>query len=354
MRPGSLISGLRGVFGAVPPLTAPPEAGSARAIAVRRRFFGDAADPDTGAVRPDRVVLSWVGCTTYAMAFAGSVFLLDAWVPRVTSSGYVPATPQDLVDLRPEAIFIGHGHFDHAGDAGTIAEASGATVHGTAEHCAAIRGQVPNASFPTVAHGDSATPVGAREDFTVGSVEVTAIRHLHSARTPADENDPAPRFFPRPQLGPILRHPPTLTHLRETVPRLLDPEGGVLLYQFRTPGFALTWHDSSGPLTEKAPDLFNTLAALPTTHVHLGAIQGYNQLTNGLRDPRTYLESLAPTVFVPGHHDNWLPGLTSSAAAYDTPLHTELARLPTSSRPDLRLMHDPTDYLTPSRLTFAL
>lgn len=326
-----------------------------RTIAARVRFFGaDSIDGESGAPRPDRVVLSWIGCTTYAVAIGGSVFLLDAWVPRLTSTGYVPATPQDLVDLAPAAIFIGHGHFDHAGDAARIAQASGATVHGTAEHCATIAAQVADPAFATAAHGDAGTPIGTRDDFTVGAVEVTIVRHLHSARTRPDPIERSPRFFPRPQPGIVLAHPPTFSGLLQGVPRLRDPEGGVLLYQFRVPGFTLTWHDSTGPLTERAPHVFDILAALPSTDVQIGAVQGYNQISNGLRDPRTYIQALTPALFVPSHHDNWLPGLTASAATYDAPLRAELHRIPAARRPDLRTLHDPSDYVRPQRLTFAL
>src|SRR5690606_25611483 len=326
-----------------------------RCVAARTRFFGaDAVDRTTGAVRADRVVLSWVGCTTYAVAIGGAVLLLDAWVPRLTSSGYVPATAQDLADLRPEAIFIGHGHFDHAADAGPIAAATGATVYGTAEHCAAIRAQVPHAAFPTVGLGDASTPPGQREDRTVGPVRLTVVRHLHSARTPTDPATASPRIFPRPEPGPILRHPPSWPDLRRTVPRLRDAEGGVLLYQFRVPGFALTWHDSSGPLLERAPWVPDVLAGLPPTDVHIGAVQGYNQISNGLRDPRTYIEALSPTVFVPTHHANWLPGLTASSAAYDPPLAAELDRIGAPLRPRLLALHDPRDYVAPHRLTFTV
>ncbi|MGO4617140.1 MBL fold metallo-hydrolase [Nocardia sp. 2YAB30] len=326
-----------------------------RTVAARTRFFGaDTVDADSGAIRADRVVLSWVGCTTYALAIGGSVFLLDAWVPRLTSAGYVPATPQDLVDLSPAAIFVGHGHFDHAGDAGRVAQASGAAVHGTAEHCANISAQVSDPTFPTVAHGDSEAPIGARYDFTVGAVEVTAIRHLHSARTPPDPAGRSPRFLPRPELGVVLTHPPSLSGVLQGAPRLLDAEGGVLLYQFRVPGLSLVWHDSTGPLTEHAPHVFDTLAALPAIDVQIGAVQGYNQISNGLRDPRTYLEALTPAVFVPSHHDNWLPGLTASAANYDPPLRAELARIASARRPELRTLHDPADYVRPGRLTFTL
>ncbi len=353
---------MRGLIGRLPgagrlpeirPLRSPGEHGSESTVLARRRFFGaDAVDAGTGALRPDRVVLSWVGCTTYALAIAGSVLLLDAWVPRLTSAGYVPATPQDLADLMPEAILIGHGHFDHAGDAGRIAQASGAVVYGTAEHCASISAQVPDSTFGTVALGDADTAPGQRHEFVIGPIAVTAVRHLHSARTARDREDPARPFFPAPRLSPILRHPPRLGSVLETLPRLRDAEGGVLLYQLRVPGFALTWHDSSGPLTERAPHVLEVLAGLAPTDVHIGAVHGYNQLTNGLRDPRRYIEALAPSLFVPTHHDNWLPGLTAPAATYDRALREELSRVP--DRPELRALHDRADYLRPERLTFRL
>ncbi|MEU8896145.1 MBL fold metallo-hydrolase [Nocardia sp. NPDC048505] len=344
-----------GVLLAAGQLRAAAEPGDPRTVAARQRFFGaQNIDETTGAVHADRVVLSWVGCATYAMAFAGSVVLLDAWAPRLTSAGYTPVTAQELADLRPEAIFIGHGHFDHAADAGRIAQACGAVVYGTAEHCAAIRAQVPDPSFATVALGDAQTAIGQRHEVSLGAVQVSAIRHVHSGPTAPDRTDPAAPVVPVPELCALVRNPPALDGVLHTLPRLLDAENGVLLYQFRVPGFSLVWHDSAGPLTEKAPRVFDVLAGLPGTDVHIGTVQGFNQFTNGMRDPRTYIEALAPRLFVPTHHDNWLPGLTSSAAAYDAPMQAELARIPAGARPEFRALHDPVDYLNPARLTFRL
>src|SRR5688500_18010494 len=90
---------------------------SAESIAVRTRVFGvETVDRRTGQVGRDRVVLSWFGVAGYAASFRGHVVLLDAWVPRGEYSGYVPVTPEELAALRPEYVFIGHVHFDHAAD----------------------------------------------------------------------------------------------------------------------------------------------------------------------------------------------------------------------------------------------
>jgi hypothetical protein len=89
--------------------------------------------------------------------------------------------------------------------------------------------------------------------------------------------------------------------------------------------------------------------------VHVGAIQGFNMLTNGLRDPRTYIEALRPATFVPNHHDDWYAGtLTMPATRYEQPLRRQLARIPASARPRLRFLVDPRDYLRPERLTFRV
>ncbi|WP_280446863.1 MBL fold metallo-hydrolase [Nocardia brasiliensis] len=344
-----------GVLLAAGRLTASADPGDPRTVAARQRFFGaDTVDAATGAVRADRVVLAWVGCTTYALAMGGSVFLLDAWVPRLTNPGYVPATPQDLADLAPEAIFIGHGHFDHAGDAGQIAQACGAVVYGTADHGVSIRAQVSDPGFETIALGGAESLPGERHDFTVGAVQVTAIRHLHSAPTAPEQPGGSAPFFPIPDLCALVQHPPTAAGVLQNMPRSSDEEGGSLFYQFRVPGFALVWHDSTGPLTEHAPHVYDLFASLPPTDLHIGAIQGFNQFNNGLRDPRRYIEALAPRVFVPAHHDNWLPGVTAGAATYDPPLLAELARIPAAARPELRSLHDPADYIRPELLTFTL
>ncbi|MGK8464796.1 hypothetical protein [Nocardia cyriacigeorgica] len=114
------------------------------------------------------------------------------------------------------------------------------------------------------------------------------------------------------------------------------------------------WHDSAGPLTDKAPPVFDVFSGLAPTDVQVGAIQGFNQLTNGLRDPRTYIEAIRPKIFVPAHHDNWLPGFTAPAATYDLPLRAELDRIPAEHRPELRALLDPADYISPGRLTFTI
>lgn len=75
---------------------------------------------------------------------------------------------------------------------------------------------------------------------------------------------------------------------------------------------SLVWNDSAGPLIENAPGAVDRLRVLRPVDVHIGAIQGFNQFTNGMRDVRTYIEAIDAPLFVPGHHDDWAAGITTN------------------------------------------
>lgn len=344
-----------GARGGGPILRAAPS--PATLVAARQRFFGrENVDPRTGAVRRDRVILSWFGVTNFAMAIRGHVVLLDAWVPRGGTSGYVPTSPGELADLRPELIFIGHAHFDHAADATPLALATGATLVGDAEQCADLQARAGAAMPPRCV---AAIPAGAapgtrrdRDDLVPG-VRIAAVKHLHSAVS-APGNDPTGLHVPvlPPPSTTQLEHPPTSEDLLHLVGHLPDAEDGTVLYRFAVGDLALVWNDSAGPLVDDAPQALGTLRALRPVDVHVGAIQGFGQFTNGMRDVRRYIEEIGAPLFVPAHHDDWAAGITTKGENYRAPLDAELARIPAARRPQLRFISDPADYVRPEALTF--
>lgn len=322
----------------------------ARTVAVRRRFFGAANVDAAGRVRPDRVILSWFGCTSFAAAIGGRVVLLDAWVPRGMYSGRVPTDVGELVALAPSHVFIGHGHFDHAADAAPIAAATGAVVVGTPEHCAQVRAQA--GATPVRTRALPLRSVGDEAELFLGRLRVRALRHVHSAaKAPTGED--APLLLP-PDPTAILSNPPTLTDAVDTLGHQVDQEGGSVLYRFEVGGFSLVWNDTAGPLREEAPDVVAALAARPRPDVQVGAIQGFGQYTNGLRDPMDYIRAIRPRTFVPSHHDNWMPAVTPSADSYEPRLRSAIDALPAHRRPRLRFIRDTEDYVNPRRLTFAV
>lgn len=331
------------------PLLRAADLDTATVVKTRQRFFGtENVDPATGAVRRDKVVLSWTGVSNFAAAIRGHVVLLDAWVPRGAHSGYVPTSPQELARLKPAYVLTGHAHFDHAADAVPIAEASGATLVGLRAHCDAFAGRataaVPSRCVSVLEPGEAQKDV----DGLLRGVELTALRHLHSgAQTPKDDvGGYHVPVLPSPSLTP-LTNPPTPQDVADTVAHAPDSEGGSVLYRFRYAGWTMVWHDTSGPLTELNPGTFPLLRDLRPVDVQVGAIQGFNQLTNGMRDPRRYVEALRPRTFVPSHHDDWLPGITGPGAGFRAPLEAELAALPPGQRPEVRFLEDPRDYVRP-------
>ena len=335
------------------PMTPPADAASAAAslASARAKFFGTAnVDARTGAVRKDRIVASWVGVSTFAVAIRGHVVLLDAWIPDIYPNS-VPATPADLAALKPERIFIGHGHFDHALDAVPIARASGATVVGTEEHCAAMRKQWSDLRCTSVS--PTGAPLGSTTRHTgLSGVSVSVIRNLHSGLKKPDG-----AFAPFLPVPPSLKIVTAVSDLRggiDTITHFLDPEGGALIYRFTVNGFDFVWHDSSGPLvdTEGGADVIAAMKRWAPVNVQLGAIQGYNEFTNGFRDPVTYISAMRPSLFVPNHHDDWLPVASVPAAQMADAFTTALAKA--KPRPKLRYLSDPSDYLRPSILTWTL
>ncbi len=326
-------------------------------VKTRTRFFGaENVDQRTGAVRRDRAILSWFGVTNFAFAIRGHVLLLDAWVPRGAHSRYVPTTPEELARLKPELVLIGHAHFDHAADAVPLSLATGAPIVGTAQHCAVLRARSP-ATPPNcvVAVPAGAGVGGVYPADLIRGVEVKAMKNLHSATT----NVAGDGTFHVPVLPPpsttSLEHPPTPEDLRHILGRLPDDEGGSVLYRFRVGDLSLVWNDSAGPLADRAPSGLAGLRSLRPVDVHVGAIQGFNQFTNGLRDPIHYISALAPKTFIPTHHDDWAFGITTRGENYRAPFFAELnSQVAAGQRPEVRFITDPGDYVRPAPLTFPV
>ena len=328
-----------------------------RTIALRQKFFGAAnVDGRTGAVRKDAVILTWSSVMTYAASIKGHVVLFDAWVARGEHSGYVPTDAGELAALKPEYVFIGHGHFDHAADAAQVVHESGATLVGTPEHCDQVRAQAmsgyKDSSVACLAAAPRLAPYGtvSRPKIKIPGVSLTTVTIVHSGAQMVDPSDTGgvhQPLVPPNDFSVIANHPPTPESIVHLVSHQNDKENGDLLYQFRIGDFTLAMHDTSGPNKEVAPKVYTALKALPKTDVEVASVQGFGQITNGGRDFRLMVEALRPQELVPGHHDNWLPGLSTRGAYYRPYVVEELSRIPAAQRPVLHWMEDPDDYLQP-------
>lgn len=324
----------------------PPPVVSAEARAARDRLLGpEWADPS-------KATLHWIGVSSMVVTIGGHLLLFDAWEIIGAVDGYLPLTRDDLAALDPEAVLVGHGHFDHAGDLGLVAGRSGAVVVGSEEICGvAVAGasrEGAGTDFTCAITGTMTSPaMGTLQSLRLFAdlPPVTVLQHIHSAATPpGGGNDPDPFF-------PVMDPQPYLDHLAtdpEELERFLaqqqeSDQGGTWLYQLRDGDFSLLIGDSAGPIFDK-PAIRDALASFPgCVDVMANAILGFDQPVSGLADPVDYVDAVTPTVFLPTHADAWAPVISAGQEQYRAELTEQLAAL--DDPPQVDFLVDPDDYL---------
>lgn len=322
--------------------------------AARDRLLGP------GATDPDHVRLWWFGVASFVASAGGHLFLLDAWESVGLHADYVPIGREDLVALAPEVIFIGHGHFDHAGDMGYVAARTGATIVGGEATCATARDQAGRDGLADQVQclllGSADTPLPGqvqRLKIWQDLDEVSVLRHTHSNADPSDLAAGGLPLVFVPDLLTYLLYLNTDPQEIQWFLQSLDdesgnsPAGGTWAYHFRVGDFSLLWHDSAGPIADGKPYAEQIQCALDAfpgcVDVQAGTIVGFGAVTSGLRDVRLYVEHAHPRVSLPNHHDAWAPIVGPGAAAYETSWREALAELP--NPPELDYLRDPEDYL---------
>lgn len=332
-----------GEFEPLPPAAEAPPSPAARAL--RERLLGPRAGD------PDYVTLDWVGVSSFIVTVKGHLFLFDAWEIVGAQKDYLPLGREELAALEPEAILIGHGHFDHAADAGYVAGRTGAPVLASEEQCATVKEDAAregNAGrFSCVITGSQDAPaLGARTAVRLFEdvPPVTVLKNVHSAtRPPGGGNEPdpfLPVFDPRPYIENPNTSPEELALFLET---LGDAEGGARMYHLQVGDFTLLLGDSAGPIFEH-PAVRESLDSLPgCVDVMANAILGFDQPVSGLQDPVLYVEHAHPKVFLPTHADAWAPALSAGQIAYREQLQREIGAL--ANPPEVDFLLDPGDYL---------
>jgi len=212
------------------------DAAGAVLVKARQKIFGVENVDEKGRVDKEKVIFSWATNTTYVASVLGRVILLDSYItqPELPTSPidrrYTPLLPKELADAKPEAIFLGHGHGDHADNAAFIAKWSGATIYASAETCQVMQLDVQRMATDTNAKDENGkttkiipdakpvkcvevVPAGSRPgqyDETTGSSKTTrlhaldpqvcilAFKFIHSGTAPKD-----PDFDPHATLSDL-------------------------------------------------------------------------------------------------------------------------------------------------------
>ena len=287
-------------------------------VKARQKFFGIENVDSNGNVKGDKVIASWGSNTTYIVSVMGRVIMLDSYITTVQlptvpiDRRRTPILPQEFVDLKPEAIFLGHGHGDHADNAAFIAKWTGATIYASAETCEVMQLDVArmwndpneiNGGAKIIPNGDpvncvAVVPRGSRpgeyDEATnrstarrIGQMDpqvcILAFKFIHSGTAPVDTSFPHsplsnlgdpryagttigttvyPAMFPpgtpfTPPANPANRVPGQMNTTTTGFGSPPGIPGGAItiFYQFIVHGgggrnFTFAWVNSAGPATE--------------------------------------------------------------------------------------------------------
>lgn len=327
---------------------------SPETIAARLKYFGlDNVNPNTGDVRNDRVIMTWVGVSTFAASFNGHVVMLDGFLAMgrsgtwANSAEYIGTTVKEYASLNPEAYFFGHGHSDHMGDLPEILSyLPDLPLYGVQEHCNDIRARMA----PTVVNCTAVVPAGAPfgtqavlPPALLPGVEIRAVKHPHSAFPLNRVTDPpfsTEQAVQRACLA-YTSYPPTGS---EPIP-FGGPTSGVLSlsWQFKVGNFALGWADTTGDISGNRPvaglgtgaEVPPVYLTWPQTNVLFGSIA-----VSPRRIFNMQIAAIQPQIFIPIHHD---------PCAFDVKreLDDQMKTLPAEIKPILWYISDPGDYVRP-------
>jgi L-ascorbate metabolism protein UlaG (beta-lactamase superfamily) len=298
------------------------------------------------------------------------VILLDSYVNRPeVVPGRTPFVVEDLVALRPEAIFLGHGHFDHADNAAFIAKNLNIPIYASPETCDAMQNDAVRmfgagstvTCMPVVSRGS----VPGAEVVRLPQLEplacIVAFKHIHSGSVPYDPTYPKVTIDNVADARDATMYPAGTRHSFATVAGTGGPIS--LMYQFVLRSgynFNFVWHNTTGPLKEGVGSdpglpspvvgqrLFDIMGSLPRTDIEFGSVVSLGFTNNGERDVVMYNQALRSQVYVPGHVTDVALPSSSPEWRLGWIRQNDAMGVPQAQRPEIRhWLVDPLDYLRP-------
>lgn len=128
----------------------------------------------------DLLSVRWIEGPNIEITYNNQVILLSAYFDRGPDFEMLTVNPKDV--KRANAIFLGHGHFDHMSDAVKIALKTGAKIYAQEVTINMIRdvGEVLPSQLVTVKDGDT---------FDFNGFKVEAVHMYHSGKDKPGEGD---------------------------------------------------------------------------------------------------------------------------------------------------------------------
>lgn len=241
----------------------------------------------------ETLVIRWLGTANVEFSYRGQVILVDAFINRGPRN--LPIGIELSQIHRVDAVFIGHGHYDHMSDAADIALTTGADVFAP-----------PYAYEKLLSQGLSAGQVrlvtnGGVYSFKGFTVEAVLAQHGD---------------FP-PYVGKIyeasnLAMPVTKEMAEEEDSILLKGAwdaaintGGTFAYLFTfDTGFRVIIRDSTGPITPSERILMERIGK---TDIGLVAYQANTFARIQVPATLPIVKLYNPQTFIPIHHDALVP-----------------------------------------------
>ena len=242
----------------------------------------------------DTVAFRWLGTTNYEMIYRGQVILFDTYYDRGPRNRPLGFTPDQV--SRADAIFVGHGHFDHMSDASSI----GLRLRGTP-----IVGGPP--TYEKLLTQGIAPPQAVRvtglggESFRFHGFTVEPVLAHHSVLP--GTTIAAFRNAIVTELGPPTPAQQTAENVvlaRGTFDPRVITVGTIAYFITFDDGFRAVWLDSAGPITDAL-----TAYMAKKGHVDLAIVAYVGHYVQETQIPVTMalVNLFKPRFYMPGHHD---------------------------------------------------
>lgn len=281
-----------------------------------------------------KITLDWLGCATYRLTLGETVVFLDTYMDRV--EGAPPVGLRAAEVERADFILIGHAHFDHLAGAEVIAPATGAKVIGSNESCRVLRTKEvsPGQLFPAqggerfrLAPGVTVRVFPSLHSCTwiSGSLNGNDVQLGHYGLCEDERQSLAGSRGLMSTIGresgeenaaarALREHLATAVGSRET--------GGALCYLIETPEGSIFYQDTSGCWTGILQNIRPDVALLAAAG--RGNIDGEPIQGSLAQFVAREADMLRPRAIILGHHDDWMPPVTTPGGTDTAPIEEEL------------------------------
>ncbi|MBK4737786.1 MBL fold metallo-hydrolase [Noviherbaspirillum pedocola] len=246
-----------------------------------------------GAAPPPSVLsLRWLGTTNFELVYRNQVILLDTYYDRGPRNRPIGFTPSQVT--RANAIYIGHGHFDHMSDAVSVAAQTRAPVIGAPT-------AIDKALSMGLPQGQAVTVRGAGETQRYNGFTVQAILAQHSTLAPNVLS-----AFQTAITAAIGAPTPDQSAAEAAIlargtfdPRVFTEGTIAYLFTFDN-GFKLIYRNSAGPITDTERA---AMARIGGTDVAIVAYIGQYAAERQIAATLPIVKLYNPRLYLPAHHD---------------------------------------------------